>query len=647
MKKKCATAHKAVPIFLFQSVPSQMRQSRIDKHVRVTRAVPNHALVRRVAPVLLATRLTSFFTPAPQDDARGASDAQSEPDALKGVSHKRPRDDDDVPHVLTMPPLEDALAWTDPHVLRMPPLHEAVRWMQTPGAAHLREPDYQRAWGSCTSDPALKRVRVTPPHFYNFGDARFVEQGAWAPAARRFYLHDDPFAGHAPHARRVRTVHDVDARLLHELVTLFPMPRYAFDPQRDAPEVPPARKQLQQRVPDPLRRLQLFFMPHAEQLRERPTTHGATTLSGMAGVDKFDDNVALHQRDAGDMGREAQRARDMQRMHHGCFFEEEACCVAAFVLDLLTLKCGIIPDARIAASRMSPDGLCLVPPWVAWNAWMLRAAPPLLHLMMEAKAPERGVYRSLNLPDDAHWPYAHHVPYNYRTQVTDQTRKTAMPGNLFNAYWKFDHTVPIQRVCGTNVFLVAEQMVTLVLRSDEYVRVALALRDAHQARVEAGDAPPGALKPGDVPFLPLRMLPVVHVRFFIVDPRAAARDAADPRGERAHQRVPRDPRRTWFDHYACACCQTTRSDVHIFRVPWDEVRWTQRTDENVGSHAPVGWPVDAAWPPLMGSHVQFYPDAVPVEMTMQQLDPQLFRAAHAQAGSEARHARAAARSARK
>jgi len=483
-------------------------------------------------------------------------------------------------------------------------------------APHMTQvPDFRTHYGSpYTCDPRWKHVQLSVRDFYNFGDARFPEQPPGAEALRAFYHNNQPFTvAERSQLRRLRTSDDVDPHHLHQLVTLFYVPLHVRAPLEDTPAQPPKRKRICTQVPGPTERFRMWFMVQgkAPWLGSKEVSYGATSLSTVTGTDKFKCNDHLFDEDMGRLAKGVESSTSRIPLHHGTYFESEACWVASFVLGMFICECGMIPDSRRGTSRMSPDRLGYVPPWVAWSRWMLHQSPDTLRrIMIEAKCPPYGVYQHGH--DPSVWSYAHCVVQCYRMQVTDQMQKADLPANLFNVYWHMNQWAPKKRVAGTDVFLVAEQLITMVFRHDAYVQVAYEHLDTHIESLKR-DERPARLYPGDVPVPYLDMMPVAHVRFFIFGAHVPGH------GECNHTQVNAQKGRHAAT-YSCVCCRTGNSHMHRKPVPWSEVRWTARArlDRNVGPR-PDNWV--GCWPPVMGSHIEWFYDALPIRMTSQMLDP--------------------------
>jgi hypothetical protein len=240
---------------------------------------------------------------------------------------------------------------------------------------------------------------------------------------------------------------------------------------------------------------------------------------------------------------------------------------------------------------------------------------------------------------DGLWPYIHRIPLNYCTQLVDQMDTCDLPANLFTAYWHNNPWQPMMRVAGTDCFMVSELMVTLVFRNDEYAKILYDLGQQHVDALTKGGKKPKRKHHGDVKLPKLRMMPIVHVRFFIragnptandpthceTIPDAHALELFEDHAERLSVDLPAVIPITTQSTFACSCCKPGRYEVYRRPVPWKEVVWTQRdsTDSNVGS-APAFWPPNALWPPRTGSHIQFFPDAVPVDMSVERLEKTRF-----------------------
>jgi len=480
-------------------------------------------------------------------------------------------------------------------------------------------PDFRTNYGSpYTVDPLLKHVQLSVRDFYNFGDVRFAEQAPGAQALRDFYHNNRP-VGMPQQPRRLRTSADVNPHHLHQLVTLFYVPLHARAPLEDTPAATPKRKIICDTVPGPAERFRMWFtvQGYVVWFSDKEISYGATTLSTVIGTDKFKFNDHLFEEDMMRLAKGVESSTSRIPLYHGTYFETEACWVASFVLGIFICECGMIPDSQRSASRMSPDRLCYVPSCVAWSRWMLyQRSDKLKHIAMEAKCPPYGVYQYGHNPKV--WPYAHCVVQCYRTQLTDQTKKADLPANLFNVYWHMNQWARRKRVAGTDVFLVSEQLITMVFRNDAYAEVAYKHLDAHIDAIKR-DTHPKRLHADDVDVPDLVMMPIAHVRFFIFGADVAGH------GECNHTIVTSQKQKAGggvppFTSYSCACCRTGNSNMHRKPVPWDDVCWTARspTDRNVGPR-PDDW--TGCWPPVMGSHIEWFHDALPIRMTAEMLDP--------------------------
>jgi hypothetical protein len=492
-----------------------------------------------------------------------------------------------------------------------------------------------------TLDPRLQHITtLSMRDFYNFGDARFQQQAPGAAAARKYFQTNMPFAepsmrpvvAGAPSSvqPRLRTTQDIDADALHRLVTLYRrMPLEEREPAgKILPEQPRRVKQRVTQVPGPEERVRMWIdgQHTPAWFDSKAVSDGATTLAIVLGVSKFDSNDNLWQKEHGLISQGEQCGEDLFPLYHGTHFETETCWIVAMVLGLFsTDACGMIPDPYLVHSRMSPDRLTVVPPWIAWNHWMLqqrrrRYGDFLRRLLIEAKSPIHGVYTFGEISPA--WVYRHYVPVMYRSQTTDQMFKADLEGNLFSAYWHMNEKSPMRRVAGTDAFLVSEVLVTLILHNDAYVAIAHAALKDHATRKTC----PPRRKPGDFKMPALTMLPIMHVRFFICGRDPAASDflgqchhmlATPPSTSRVGAPYANAAAAATFQPptYSCVCCKPLAShgNVHRLAVPWTDVQWTQRerADPNVGPR-PTNWPTAWFWPPRMGSHIEWFHNAEPV-----------------------------------
>jgi hypothetical protein len=293
------------------------------------------------------------------------------------------------------------------------------------------------------------------------------------------------------------------------------MPLHAQPPRNGKPAQSRKRKQWITEIPPPAKRMRMFFTKQGTKpwIDDRDGNAGATSLAIVIGVSKFNTNDALWQEDMGLIAQGEQSAHDLFPLAHGTFYEPETCWIASFLLGVYIAECGMVPDPRRAHSRVSPDRLVVVPPWIAWNHWMMRNPNILSRILMEAKSPIHKMYTSEVITPK--WAYDHFIPRMYRPQCVDQMAKFNVPANLFVVYGHANAWNPMRRVAGTNVFLVSEMLITLVFRNDAYADILYKYLDEHvQSQTDGASCPP-RLEKNAVKVPPLRMMPILHARFFI------------------------------------------------------------------------------------------------------------------------------------
>jgi hypothetical protein len=179
-------------------------------------------------------------------------------------------------------------------------------------------PYFRLDWGSpWTTDPALKHLDFKPWHFYNFADARFKDQPPHAEWLRNEFLRCDPIHfRHWPHPRRIRTAADISRPLLHQLITLFPMPVYAR-PQKETTGGKARVKVIPTEHPDFNARVEMYFVQQGTTKWLGLRVYGASAKAPWAGIDHYTFNDLMYDEDIGMLAKPPESINNQFPMYHG------------------------------------------------------------------------------------------------------------------------------------------------------------------------------------------------------------------------------------------------------------------------------------------------------------------------------------------